>query len=58
MELGGPLHPDRYSDDFARLCKAAGVPAIRLHDARHSCPSLLEKSGVPHQHRVRVGGPL
>lgn len=46
-ELGAPLHPDAYSDAFARLCKAAGVPAIRLHDARHSCLSLLEKAGVP-----------
>lgn len=35
-ELGAPVHPDFYSDEFARLCKAAGLPRIRLHDSRHT----------------------
>ena len=46
-ELGAPLHPERYSDEFGRLCGEAGVPAIRLHDTRASMNSLLEKLGVP-----------
>jgi integrase len=46
-ELGWPVHPERYSNEYARLTAAAGVPQIRLHDARHSCLSLLEKAGVP-----------
>ena len=32
-ELGAPLHPERYSDEFGRLCAAAGlaeVPFARL----------------------------
>ena len=41
-----PLHPERYSDEFARLCREAAVPDIRLHDTRASINSLLEKLGV------------
>lgn len=33
-------------DEFARLCKAAGLQKIRLHDCRHSTNSLLEHLGV------------
>lgn len=46
-ELGVPWHPERYSDEFARLCAAAGVPVIRLHDVRHTANSLLAAAGVP-----------
>jgi integrase len=46
-ELGQPLHPERYSDKFGRLCGEAGVPAIRLHDTRASMNRLLEKLDVP-----------
>ena len=46
-ELGQPVNPQTYSDAFARLCHAAGLPKIRLHDCRHSANSLLEKLGVP-----------
>ena len=46
-ELGAPLHPERYSDEFARLCRAAGVPVIRLHDTRHTANSLMAAAGVP-----------
>jgi integrase len=46
-ELGQPLHPERYSDEFGRLCREAGVPVIRLHDARHTINSLLAAAGVP-----------
>jgi integrase len=45
-ELGQPLHPERYSDEFARLCREADVPVTRLHDTRASVNSLLEKLGV------------
>jgi integrase len=46
-ELGAPAGLEWYSDEFGRLAGRAGVPKIRLHDARHSCLSLLEKAGVP-----------
>jgi integrase len=40
-ELGTPVNPQTYSDMFTRLCAAAGLPKIRLHDCRHSTNSLL-----------------
>jgi integrase len=46
-ELGRPLHPDWFTDEFHRICAAAGVPRIRLHDARHTTSSLLAAAGVP-----------
>ena len=46
-ELGIPLHPEAYSDEFTRLLKRAGLPKIRLHDSRHTTLSLMEKAGVP-----------
>lgn len=41
-----PLHPQRLTDLFQRAAKAAGVPVIRLHDARHSCATLALDAGV------------
>ena len=46
-ELGIPLHPESYSDEFTRMLKRAVLPKIRLHDSRHTTLSLLEKAGVP-----------
>jgi integrase len=46
-QLGTPLHPESYSDEFTRVLKLAGLPKIRLHDSRHTTLSLLEKAGVP-----------
>jgi integrase len=55
-ELGAPLHPERYSDEFGRLCAEARLPKCRLHDCRHSTNSLLEKLGVPDSVRARWFG--
>jgi integrase len=44
---GRPYHPDTLSDFWRELCGAAGVRRIRLHDARHSCASLMHSQGVP-----------
>ncbi|MBO0892183.1 MAG: tyrosine-type recombinase/integrase, partial [Acidothermales bacterium] len=46
-ELGTPVHPEWYSDEFARILRKAQLPKIRLHDARHTTFSLMEKAGVP-----------
>jgi integrase len=46
-ELGIPVHPEWYSDEFARLLKRTGLRKIRLHDSRHTTLSLMEKAGVP-----------
>lgn len=44
--MGGPLWPDDISHRFATLIEAAGVPRIRLHDARHTHATLLMERGV------------
>lgn len=46
-ELGEPVHPEWYSDEFGRLAKRAGVKRIVLHEGRHTTLSLMEKAGVP-----------
>lgn len=46
-ELGTPI--DRHNDRRAwlKLLKTAGVPAVRLHDGRHTAATLLLEQGVP-----------
>lgn len=46
-ELGRPVNPDWYSDEFHRVAARAGLPRIRLHDSRHTINSLLAAAGVP-----------
>jgi integrase len=46
-ELGRPVHPEWFTDEFRRVAARADVPPIRLHDARHTACSLMEKAGVP-----------
>jgi integrase len=46
-ELGRPYRPEWFSKRFAALSKAAKVPTIRLHDARHTCGTLMHLRGVP-----------
>jgi integrase len=46
-ELGASLHPERYSDEFARLCRRAGLRRIRLHDCWATMDGILELAGVP-----------
>ncbi len=44
---GQPVHPHTLSQTVARLQRAAGVPAIRLHDLRHTHATLMLTLGVP-----------
>ena len=46
-ELGHPVHPEWITDEFGRIAARAGLPKIRLHDARHSMNSLMAAAGVP-----------
>jgi len=46
-ELGEPLYPEWFTDEFHRVAAAAGVPRIRLHDGRHTVNSLMAAAGVP-----------
>lgn len=45
--LGRGLHPDTLSSQWEKVTTAAGVSRIRLHDARHTCGTLLNLQGVP-----------
>lgn len=46
-EIGTPVRPETYGDLFQKHAAAAGLPRIRLHDARHSAASLLASIGTP-----------
>ncbi|WP_433781594.1 tyrosine-type recombinase/integrase [Actinomycetospora sp. CA-101289] len=46
-EDGQPYHPEHFSDRFDRLCAAADVPRIRLHDTRHTAASLMLAAKTP-----------
>lgn len=46
-EDGTALHPQSLRHQLARLAKAAGVPAIRVHDLRHTAATHLLARGVP-----------
>src|SRR5262249_56321812 len=43
---GRPWNPDYVSRRFKRLAAQAGVPGIKLHEARHSAISLMRDAGV------------
>jgi integrase len=40
-------HPDTLTDYWIDMCRTAGVPRIRLHDARHTCGTLMHLQKVP-----------
>lgn len=42
----GP-NPDNLSGAWERFCSSAGLPVIRLHDARHTIATLLAQTGTP-----------
>ena len=46
-EDGSPLHPQTATWHLRRLARKAGVPAIRLHDLRHTHATLGLAAGVP-----------
>lgn len=46
-ELGQPPRPGWYGHRFQWLAKRAELPVIRLHDARHTCGTLMHLRGVP-----------
>jgi integrase len=46
-ELGMPVHPEWYSDEFGRLLKRTGLRRITSHDSRHTTLTLMEHAGVP-----------
>jgi hypothetical protein len=49
-QLGTPLHPESYSDEFTRMLKRSGLPKIRLHDSRHTTHPVGEGGGAHLDH--------
>ena len=45
-ELGRPYHPQRLRALFGRASERAGLPAIRLHDLRHTMASTALAGGI------------
>ena len=43
---GKPIHPDFFSQSWARLVRESGLRRIRLHDLRHTHASILLKEGI------------
>ena len=53
---GRPIHLDTPSSLMPKLCRAAKVPVIRLHDLRHTHASILLSAGrPPHEVAERLG---
>lgn len=46
-ELGAPVHPDWYSDEFHRLRERAGIERITLRNSRATANTLMADAGVP-----------
>ncbi|MEU4839828.1 tyrosine-type recombinase/integrase [Nocardia testacea] len=46
-EDGTPYHPDTITHKWGRAVKQAGVRHIRLHDARHTCGTMMHLRNVP-----------
>jgi integrase len=46
-ENGSPLHPQSFSQAFARAVERTGLRRIRLHDLRHTHATIAVKTGVP-----------
>lgn len=43
---GSPIHPDRLARSFIEQGEGLGLPAIRLHDLRHTWATLALEAGV------------
>jgi len=56
LEDGTPVHPKTLSYTFEREIRRAGLPAIRLHDLRHTHATLALRAGVhPRVVQERLG---
>jgi integrase len=53
---GSPLDPSRDNAAWHRLLERAGVPDVRLHDARHTTASLLLAARVPEPIIMKILG--
>jgi len=55
-EDGRPIDPDQNTKDWDAALKAAGLPDVVLHSARHTTATLLHALGADEQTRMQVLG--
>jgi integrase len=53
---GLPVEPRNLARSFERICAAAGLRRIRLHDLRHTTATLLKDLGVPPRDTMEILG--
>ncbi|MGO9508036.1 MAG: tyrosine-type recombinase/integrase, partial [Mycobacterium sp.] len=46
-ETGQPCHPDTLTSRWGRMLDELAIERVRLHDARHSCATLMHLRQVP-----------
>jgi integrase len=46
-DAGQSYHPDRLTSAWGRMLDELGIKRVRLHDARHSCATLMHLRQVP-----------
>ena len=46
-EVGRPIRPEAYSDEWDLLCSRAGIGHYTLHEARHTSVTRMRERGVP-----------
>jgi integrase len=46
-ETGQPYHPNLLTFRWGRMLDGLGIEPVRLHDARHSCATLMHLRRVP-----------
>lgn len=46
-ETGHPYHPNLLTFRWGQMLDGLTIPRVRLHDARHSCATLMHLRGVP-----------
>ena len=45
--MGEPPHPDTITHEWTKALAKLKIPHVRLHDARHTCATLMHLNGVP-----------
>ncbi len=55
-EAGNPIDPRYDNNTWHKALARAGVPDVRLHDARHTTASLLLEAGVPEAIIMKILG--
>ncbi|ORI13869.1 hypothetical protein BJD99_12180 [Rhodococcus sp. 1163] len=47
LPTGLPVHPNLLTFRWKRILESAQLKHVRLHDARHTCATLMHLQGIP-----------